>query len=63
MVITPTLMIPLPDGRNIEMIGDSLTIRITDEYVEINPLLDGIPVASIEATETRSVILDFAPKS
>jgi hypothetical protein len=60
--ISATLTIPLPDGTKVTIKNTDLTLRVTDEYIDITPALDGIPTATIDTTSTGTLNLIFTPK-
>jgi hypothetical protein len=39
ITVRPTLSIILPDATKVEIIGDVLKMRVTDEYLELSPTL------------------------
>lgn len=59
---TSKIRIPLPDGTVFEKEGDPLTIRVTDEYVDVTPVLDEVPVAHVSTTQTGNLEIVFATK-
>jgi hypothetical protein len=60
--LKPTLSILLPDSTYLDIPGDPLVIRITDEYLDLTPTIDSIPVAHVDATEPLPVIVNFEAK-
>jgi len=54
--------IRLPDNTFLEITADPLTLRITDEYIEVTPLLDNVPVASVEVTDDTPLEIEMLPK-
>lgn len=62
VTLKPTLSVLLPDGTYLDIPGDPLVIRITDEYLELTPTIDSIPVAHVDATEPLPVVVNFETK-
>jgi hypothetical protein len=60
--LRPLLTVPLPDGTEFTLRADPLTIRVTDEYVDITPMIGTTPVSHIDTTLTEAVNLTFATK-
>lgn len=46
----------------LQIVGDPLKIRITDEYLEVVPSIGGNQVSTIDTTETLPVDITFIPK-
>jgi hypothetical protein len=52
ITLQATLGTRLPDGTITEVKSDIFSIRVTDEYIDLTPVLEGVPVATITTTDT-----------
>lgn len=56
------MMITLPDETVLQIVGDPLKIKITDEYLDMTPMVGDTMVSSVATTETLPVNISFTPK-
>jgi hypothetical protein len=62
ITLKPTIIITLPDSTKLEIVWDPLKIKITDEYLDVMPIVWGRATANIETTETLPVDIVLTPK-
>ncbi len=58
----PTLAITLPDDTVLQIVGDPLKIKITDEYIDMSPTIGDDIVSSVATIENRPVNITFTPR-
>lgn len=61
--IRATLSISLPDGSLYTTVSDILSIRVTDEFLDVAPSLDEQVVSIVESTAKSPVILNLVAKN
>ncbi len=56
-----TLSTPLPDGTIYTSVSDTLVIRVSDEYIDLNTTVDGVSKGTIDTTLTVQVGISYVP--
>ena len=62
VTVKPTLAITLPDDTVLQIVGDPLKIKITDEYIDMSPTIGDDIVSSVATIENRPVNITFTPR-
>lgn len=59
VVLRATIMIPLPDGTLYSSVSDPITLRVSDESIDIDARIDGVSKTKIDTTFSSPVILNL----
>ena len=58
-----TLSTPLSDGTEYVSVSDTLTLRVSDEYIDVNTLVNGASTGTVDITLDSPVELSMIPTS
>ncbi len=58
-----TLTIPLSDGTQYSSVSENVNIRVSDELLDIYPMVDGVATGTLDTTQSLPATLYFVPKS